>query len=342
MVPWADWSEWLELKGLVSTGETEAACQRVAMYRIRRRGAVPITVLTTVALLKQLQQPVADSYLQRLALSMTLTRFVNGTTDRLQPRGEGSIARSVYSLAHELQLPLVLVEVRHQASHNVLPRLSTLTSGAKQALKWLQDFYWVPQTKNIRNGETRDLKPLRKVFGLDYGDDEESSEAMLVMEQYESVVKLTDKPVKEGESVLDSIRKATEMLQAKKRKRPEPINTELSGNHWALCTDSEAWKALPLGLIPGQEKVEYSVTAKQPGKEVGDDGYYAESGGESDDGSDVGFGNKRRRLTPDQKAFVAQKIEEYRKLVEDSKRNREQKKDSTRKRKKAKQHNLPI
>lgn len=330
VVPWADWSEWLELRQLLSKGETEQAFQRVAMYRIRRRGAVPITILTTVTLVKQLEQPVPDAYLQRLALSMTLTRFVNGTTDRLQPRGEGSTARSVYSLAKELQLPLILVEIRHQASHNVLPRLSTLTSGAKEALKWLEDFYWVPQEKNIPRNEIQDLLAIRSVF--ERVSNFETSHKSLPFE-------VTDGPAdfqgsqNTGESrVLERLRKATAVLGVKKRKQKEyeDANEVLLGEHWTLCDDQDAWKVMPLGLIPGQTKVPRSKISSCLQKRQGN----AEASNENSDygepsneetskmeethmmSNDIVALKKRRALTTAQESFVQKKVAEFRRLAE--------------------------
>lgn len=257
-MPWADWSEWRELRDMVANGETRRACQRVDLYRLRRRNAVPITMISTVTLMRQLQEPDPDPYLQRLALSMTLTRLVNGSTDQLQPRGGHSIARSVYSLAIELKLPLILVEIRHQASHNALPRLSTLESAAKKALVWLDEYYWEPQLRSVKSAIDGDIEGVRKVF--DAAQDEKSCEGLAEKAQeVGSAMPQNDKPKKdESLSVLDMLKALSNKLRTQEEAPIARTSSEPSTPRkprWALCTDFESWKCTPLGLVPGQLRV---------------------------------------------------------------------------------------
>jgi len=56
-------------------------------------------------------------------------RFVNSLVDPLQT---AYFARSIASLAAQLGLPLWFVELRHQATHEDLPRLSVLRDAARQ------------------------------------------------------------------------------------------------------------------------------------------------------------------------------------------------------------------
>lgn len=257
VLPWANWSEWRELRDMVANGETKRACQRVELYRLRRRNAVPITMISTVVLMKQLEQPDPDPYLQRLALSMTLTRLVNGTTDQLQPRGESSIARSVYSLAVELKLPLILVEIRHQASHNALPRLSTLESAAKKALTWLREYYWDPQFKNINAIASDEIDAIRKVF--DAGHDGQNNNFTGDKQQPadQSVAQRDNAESKGSLSVAEKLRVLADKIQDKdKAPRPNSSNTWAERRpQWKRCTDFESWKRTPLGLIPAQFRV---------------------------------------------------------------------------------------
>jgi ribosomal biogenesis protein LAS1 len=65
--------------------------------------------------------------------------MVNGITDSLQ---RGKVAVSVASLAHTAGLPRLLVDIRHEATHNELPGLPVLRLAAQQALAWLHTQYW--------------------------------------------------------------------------------------------------------------------------------------------------------------------------------------------------------
>lgn len=46
-------------------------------------------------------------------------------------------------------LPRLLVDVRHEASHNDMPSLSLLRLAAAQALDWLQAAYWQRQETHL-------------------------------------------------------------------------------------------------------------------------------------------------------------------------------------------------
>lgn len=56
-------------------------------------------------------------------------RFVNSLVDPLQTT---YFARSIASLAQQIQLPLWFVELRHQATHENLPSLGVLRDAARQ------------------------------------------------------------------------------------------------------------------------------------------------------------------------------------------------------------------
>lgn len=65
--------------------------------------------------------------------------MVNGISDSQQ---KGRVAVSVASLASAAGLPRLLVDLRHEATHNELPSLRVLRLAAHQALAWLRASYW--------------------------------------------------------------------------------------------------------------------------------------------------------------------------------------------------------
>lgn len=71
----------------------------------------------------------------RLTLGAALTRFINSLVDPLQQR---TYARPIALIARELGLPEGLVALRHAVTHEDLPGLEVLRSGALRALEWLR------------------------------------------------------------------------------------------------------------------------------------------------------------------------------------------------------------
>lgn len=69
--------------------------------------------------------------------------MVNGIADSQQ---RGRMALSVNRLAESAGISRLLVDVRHEATHNELPSLSTLRLAASQALEWLVCNYWCVNT----------------------------------------------------------------------------------------------------------------------------------------------------------------------------------------------------
>lgn len=247
VLPWPDWVEWLEVKDLVDKRCTQQAQQRVNTFVLRRSAAVPIAMLSTVSLMSQLDNPSSDSYTQRLGLSMAITRLVNGTTDRIQPRGERSVARSVASLATELGMPLTLVDIRHQACHNVLPSLSWLTDAACDALVWLKEWYWEPQLKNVWKSVKDSTYVLAKVFRDELSAHERKLVASEQVEQSAHENEMFS--LKDSEMILEQMNALSNLLE---RSIPKVFEIEQAV---AVCPNNEDWKAVPFGLAPGQRWV---------------------------------------------------------------------------------------
>jgi hypothetical protein len=62
-------------------------------------------------------------------------------------------------------LPQLLVDVRHEASHNELPSLSLLRVAAAEALAWLQASYWQRQADHLAACRAH-ISALLRVRGL--------------------------------------------------------------------------------------------------------------------------------------------------------------------------------
>ncbi|CAL8462260.1 g1791 [Coccomyxa elongata] len=77
---------------------------------------------------------------------MLVIRLVNGISDSSQ---KGRVAMSVANLAEDAGIPRILVDVRHDASHNELPSLALLRLASTAAVSWLSSAYWQRQADHL-------------------------------------------------------------------------------------------------------------------------------------------------------------------------------------------------
>lgn len=84
--------------------------------------------------------------------SLAVVRMVNGIADSSQ---KGRVAASVASLAAAACLPRLLVDLRHEATHNELPSLPALQLAAHHALDWLRTNYWQRQKEHVDVNRTK-------------------------------------------------------------------------------------------------------------------------------------------------------------------------------------------
>uniref|UniRef100_A0A7S4BLB4 Uncharacterized protein n=1 Tax=Chrysotila carterae TaxID=13221 RepID=A0A7S4BLB4_CHRCT len=169
MQAWGSWEEWLlgyeQLYCLHDEQVQRAGLDLVAVWRCR--GSLPLSIestseLTELQLLsRELEAPPSlatyagnrpdgtrthasqlTEHNLRLMYAMAITRLVNGVVD---PKQQKARAAPVSRLAMEAKMPVCLVEIRHEATHNALPSLPLLKLAAEQALLWLHAHYWQPQ-----------------------------------------------------------------------------------------------------------------------------------------------------------------------------------------------------
>ena len=74
--------------------------------------------------------------------SNIIVRCINGFADVLQQ--QRSVATSIAILCQEIGIPKYIVTIRHEATHNHLPSLSTLRIVAKTLLDYIRNVYWIP------------------------------------------------------------------------------------------------------------------------------------------------------------------------------------------------------
>ena len=65
-------------------------------------------------------------------------------------------------------LPRILVDVRHEASHNELPSLPLLRLAADSALTWLAHSYWQAQADHVALRKIQIVELIKVALGLCY------------------------------------------------------------------------------------------------------------------------------------------------------------------------------
>ena len=143
--PWRDKHEWLRAYKRLYADDADSkrmGLEDVAVWRARSR--VPLSVGSTALFVTA--QFSNSSLAERMAISMAIIRMVNGFVDAHQKK---EVAQSVRSLSMRIGLPQLLVDLRHEATHNKLPALPTLRLGHSLAMNWLNENYWHPTWKEF-------------------------------------------------------------------------------------------------------------------------------------------------------------------------------------------------
>ncbi|KAG9157669.1 hypothetical protein Leryth_014189 [Lithospermum erythrorhizon] len=151
------WDEWCFVKDALfssSFSEVSAAIRRVATWR--SRGCIPVAVDVTASIIEIRQKDpffrnVIDGNAEQseemlsMLYSMAIMRLVNGVVERTRKKNEISIAEA----ADAIDLPRMLIDVRHEGSHRELPSLPLVRLASSKALDWLKSYYWQPQKSSF-------------------------------------------------------------------------------------------------------------------------------------------------------------------------------------------------
>lgn len=88
-----------------------------------------------------------SSTVLRLSYASAVLRTVNGLADVLQQ--QRAVAMSVAALCVQLGIPAWLVDVRHEATHQILPTISVLRRAAYSLLVYLRSVFWDPLNHGV-------------------------------------------------------------------------------------------------------------------------------------------------------------------------------------------------
>ncbi|NWI83356.1 LAS1L protein, partial [Dryoscopus gambensis] len=87
-----------------------------------------------------------------LSYGLALVRFVNLITERKQKM----VSIPLRQLAREVDIPIWVVDLRHELTHGKLPRLALCRKGCDVVLDWLRKMYWSRQLGNNLCEESED------------------------------------------------------------------------------------------------------------------------------------------------------------------------------------------
>lgn len=148
-VPWSSPAELDQLCTWIFADQPDVSSKWLAVNRLsawRATTYLPHALESTLSILTAILQDAENengrSWLSvRQSYATAIIRLVNGLVDPLQ---QGSYARSIASIAAQLELPAWFVELRHAATHEDMPSLELLREAAKESLNWLLHHYFLP------------------------------------------------------------------------------------------------------------------------------------------------------------------------------------------------------
>ncbi|XP_066195306.1 ribosomal biogenesis protein LAS1L-like isoform X2 [Sylvia atricapilla] len=150
VVAWRGRAEWDQVMVGLYCGDSrlqQGALDRVSAWKSRYGPKMPLAVDCTAELIRC---KVLDSsgrlksHELILSYGLALVRFVNLITERKQK----IVSLPLRQLAREVDIPVWVVDLRHDLTHGRLPRLALCRKGCDVVLDWLRKMYWNRQLGN--------------------------------------------------------------------------------------------------------------------------------------------------------------------------------------------------
>ncbi|XP_030431290.1 ribosomal biogenesis protein LAS1L isoform X2 [Gopherus evgoodei] len=150
VVAWRSKAEWDQVMVGLYCGDCRLqrdALDRVSGWRSRYGHRMPLAVDCTADLIRcKILDTSGNMRSHELVLSygLALVRFVNLITERKQKIVNIPLRR----LAKEMNIPIWIVDLRHDLTHGKLPQLVACRKGCDVVLEWLRRTYWSRQLGN--------------------------------------------------------------------------------------------------------------------------------------------------------------------------------------------------
>ncbi|KAL0205197.1 hypothetical protein P9112_000504 [Eukaryota sp. TZLM1-RC] len=145
MVPWSSWDEWIQVYTLLFSNDSASRSQGVDHVLLwMNRGNLPGAIECTMHLIQSLDSTSPPPVLLS-QYSHSISRLCTCVLDSAQTYR----ARSLLNIAHEIDFPLQLVELRNLITHASLPFLHSMKHGVELGLEWIRRYYWEVQLNKI-------------------------------------------------------------------------------------------------------------------------------------------------------------------------------------------------
>ncbi|XP_032558132.1 ribosomal biogenesis protein LAS1L [Chiroxiphia lanceolata] len=173
VVAWRGRAEWDQVMVGLYCGDSrlqQDALDRVSAWKSRYGQKMPLAVDCTAELIRC---KVLDSsgrlksHELILSYGLALVRFVNLITERKQKMASIPLRQ----LAREVDIPIWVVDLRHELTHGKLPRLALCRKGCDVVLDWLRKTYWSRQLGNNLCEESEDEDEEEEEANTELGND---------------------------------------------------------------------------------------------------------------------------------------------------------------------------
>ncbi|XP_063288159.1 ribosomal biogenesis protein LAS1L [Pelobates fuscus] len=150
VVAWLSKAEWEQVLEYLYSRDCKLqrdALHRISAWKSRYGNKMPLAVECTADLVRCKILDVSGGIgAEELVLlyGLALVRFVNLFTEKKQK----AVAIPLRRLANELNIPEWIVNLRHEATHGKLPKLSMCRKGWDCVMEWLRREYWSRQLGN--------------------------------------------------------------------------------------------------------------------------------------------------------------------------------------------------
>ncbi|XP_032745628.1 LOW QUALITY PROTEIN: ribosomal biogenesis protein LAS1L [Rattus rattus] len=150
VVSWLSRAEWEQVTVYLFCDDQKLqqyALNRITVWRSRLGNELPLAVASTADLIRCKLLDVAGGLGTdelRLLYGMALVRFVNLISERKTK----SCNLPLKYLAHEVNIPEWIVELRHKLTHKKMPHINDCRRGCYFVLHWLQKTFWSRQLED--------------------------------------------------------------------------------------------------------------------------------------------------------------------------------------------------
>ncbi|XP_061455015.1 ribosomal biogenesis protein LAS1L isoform X2 [Rhineura floridana] len=155
VVAWQSKAEWDQVMVGLYCGDADMqrdALDRVSAWKSRYGHRMPLAVECTADLIRCKildTSGTLESHDLVLTYGLALVRFVNLITERKQKIFNIPLRH----LAKEMNIPVWIVNLRHELTHSNLPQLAACQKGCDVVLDWLRRTYWSRQLGNNLAGD---------------------------------------------------------------------------------------------------------------------------------------------------------------------------------------------